>query len=219
MDAVVIPPLKKHRFSVIWLHGLGADGHDFESIIPELELDDNLGIKFIFPNAPIIPVTINGGAKMRAWYDIVGFDLNNRVNIDGINKSLDILDEYVQNEIRLGLTEQEIIIAGFSQGGVIALHSLLRSSYRYAAVVTLSSYLPCLDDIKDLISTKNKSTEVFFAHGQVDPVVPFAYGKQAYEDVKRIGYNSHWFEYQMQHQVSWEEINDLSKFLKRVTAI
>ena len=219
MDAVILPAIKNHNYTVIWLHGLGADGHDFESIVPELDLEEERGIKFIFPHAPVIPVTINGGAKMRAWYDIIGFDLNNRVNIEGINNSLSLLDTIIQDELNTGISEQNIILAGFSQGGVIALHSLLRSSYRFAAVIALSSYLPCLNEIQDQISTKNKSTNVFVAHGQVDPVVPFAYGQQAYEDLKRIGYSCEWYEYQMQHQVCWEEIKDLSTFIKKVTTI
>lgn len=214
---MIIPPKTNHYYTIIWLHGLGADGHDFEGIIPELNLDDSLGIKFVFPHAPIRPVTINGKIEMRAWYDIVGFNLNDRADIGGINQSINLIDQIIQNEIKSGISERNIILAGFSQGAVIALHMLLRSGYRFPAVIALSSYLPCFNEIKNEISAKDKSTEVFFAHGTLDPVVPYNFGKEAYEELTKIGFICSWYDYPMQHQVCWNEIKDLSAFITKIT--
>ena len=141
-DAVIIEPRETHKASIIWLHGLGADGHDFEPIVPELYLSTKLGIRFIFPNAPIRPITINGKTKMRAWYDIKSSNLREMEDIESIIESSNLIYNYIDTEIKRGISSNKIILAGFSQGGAIALHAGLRYPSQLAGLLALSTYLP-----------------------------------------------------------------------------
>lgn len=211
-DYVEILPEREHKFSIIWLHGLGADGHDFESIVPELRLDPV--IHYIFPHAPIIPVTINGGVEMRAWYDIKGMNLKERAEINGIRNSITIVNSLIDMEKKAGIPASNIILAGFSQGGVIVLHTALNSNECFAGVLALSTYLPFEDQLKP--GENIKKTPFFMAHGMFDPVVPFEYGKQALEFIKSEGFTVQWREYPMQHEVNLNEINDISQFISNI---
>lgn len=211
IDYVEILPESKHRYSVIWLHGLGADGHDFESIVPEMNLPRESGIHFIFPHAPIIPVSINGGVEMRAWYDIKGMDLENRAEMDGINRSKNIVNSLIESEIEQGIQSENIFIAGFSQGGAIALHTALSSDKTFAGVIALSTYLPFENSLN--IGEAIKKTPFFMAHGNYDPVVPFDFGTQALEFLKSNNITVEWNEYPMQHEVTYKEVKAIANFI------
>lgn len=216
-DAVNIEPKHEHKASVIWLHGLGADGHDFESIVPELNLPDEAGIRFIFPNAPIRPVTINGGMSMRAWYDIKTANLREREDAESITASFELITQYINAEIEKGIAANKIILAGFSQGGAITLHAGLRYPQPLAGLLALSTYLPVPDRLKDE-ATNNKNISIMMAHGIADPVIPVAQGKASCQTLKENGYNVEWHEYMMEHAVCLEEINAIAKWIKQVLA-
>ena len=213
-DAVVIGPSGIHRASVIWLHGLGADGHDFEPVVPELGLPDQLGIRYIFPHAPVRPVTINGGMAMRAWYDVKSADLCRQEDVVSIEASSHLLTDYIDAEIALGIPSDHIVIAGFSQGGAIALHTGLRFPCGLAGVLALSTYLPLPGRLHKEAHTSNSETPIMMAHGTLDPVIPVFQGKQSYEMLKLAGYPVTWHEYRMQHAVCLEEIRDIGAWMQ-----
>ena len=208
--------------SVIWLHGLGADGHDFEPIVPELRLPAALPLRFIFPHAPVRPVTVNGGMQMRAWYDIVSLDAEGRADEQGVRESSTIVDEFVAKEVERGIDAAKIVIAGFSQGGAIAIHNVLRARQAPAGLMALSTYLP-LDktvqaEVVDNPDAGDTSVPVFMAHGSFDPMVPYAFGKQSAQALESIGYTVEWHEYPMAHGVCPQEIADISAWLQRIYA-
>jgi len=212
-QAVIIEPRSRHKASVIWLHGLGADGHDFEPVIPALQLPDNHGIRFIFPNAPQRPVTINGGMVMRAWYDIRDMDLRKREDVEGIEGSRKILESFIQREKEAGIPSENILLAGFSQGGVVILYTGLRYPEQLAGLMALSTYLALPDKLASEANPANSTTPVFMAHGTMDPVIPIQQGKNSADQLKQAGYAVEWHEYPMQHAVSLEEIEDISRWL------
>jgi phospholipase/carboxylesterase len=214
-DAVIIEPKSEHKASVIWLHGLGADGHDFEAIVPELNLDDDLGIRFIFPNAPVRPVTINGGMAMRAWYDVKSPNLRELEDIDSISESHELIIQYISGERDKGIPANKIILAGFSQGGAITLHTGLRFPENLAGLLALSTYLP-LPNKLDKEATANKDISIFMAHGVADPVIPVDQGKTSSQTLTDHGYKVDWHEYMMQHAVCLEEINAIAAWIKKV---
>lgn len=214
-DAVIIEPKTTHKASVIWLHGLGADGHDFEPIVPELNLPEDMGIRFLFPNAPKRPVTINGGMPMRAWYDIKAQNLRDQEDHESIIESSNIVNAYINAEIESGIDANKIILAGFSQGGAITLHAGLRFSSRLAGLLALSTYLP----VPKLLETEaiaDKQTPIMMAHGSADPVIPVEQGRTSAETLKAQGYTIEWNEYMMQHSVCIEEITTIGTWIKRV---
>ncbi len=213
-DAVIIEAKNEHKASVIWLHGLGADGHDFESIVPELNLSSDLGIRFIFPNAPIRPVTINGGMSMRAWYDVKTPNLREIEDIESITESHELITQYINAEIEKGIPANKIILAGFSQGGAIALHTGLRYPDSLAGLLALSTYLPVSDQLENEAS-KHKNIPIMMAHGIVDPVIPVDHGRTSCQMLKDHGYNVEWHEYMMQHAVCLEEIHAIAAWLKK----
>jgi len=213
-DAVIIEPRNEHKASVIWLHGLGADGHDFESIVPELNLSDESGIRFIFPNAPIRPVTINGGMSMRAWYDVKSPNLRELEDIDSITESHELITQYIDAEIEKGISANKIILAGFSQGGAIALHTGLRYPVPLAGLLALSTYLPVVNQLKEV--TQSKDIPIMMAHGIADPVIPVDQGRTSSQTLKDEGYKVEWHEYMMQHAVCLEEINAISSWIKKI---
>jgi phospholipase/carboxylesterase len=214
-DTVVIEPQSAHKASDIWLHGLGADGHDFEPIVPELRLPNEHGIRFIFPHAPKRPVTINGGMVMRAWYDIRMPDLSLLEDENSIRESSDILNSYIDDEINAGVTADKILIAGFSQGGAIALFAGLRYPQKLAGLLALSTYLPLPDQLKVETTNANSEIPLMMMHGTFDPIVPVFQGHRSRDLLQQAGYSIEWREYPMQHAVCSQEINDISYWLQQ----
>ncbi|MGZ4954179.1 MAG: alpha/beta hydrolase [Methylobacter sp.] len=216
LSNIEIQPEAAHKYSVIWLHGLGADGHDFESLIPELHLTAKANIHFIFPNAPIQPVTINGGMSMRSWYDILEMSLDRRVDIGGIYRSAGLIELLIQQEIDKGISSANILLAGFSQGGVIALHTGLRYQYKLAGIIALSTYLPTIDQLKTERSAANNDIPIFMAHGIIDSIVAVESGKAAFDKLKAMGYNIEWHDYVMEHSLCIEETEHISAFINSI---
>lgn len=200
--------------TVIWLHGLGADGHDFEPIVPELNLPDSLAVRFIFPHAPIRPVTINGGAKMRAWYDFVPHSESS--GTDDIATSGKQIEAFIDREIARGIAPEKIVLAGFSQGGVIALHTGLRLPVRLAGIIALSTYLHDVNATERERSDANLAIPVLMIHGTHDPMIPVMRAATARENLIRLGYDVRWFDYPMGHQVCLEEVEQIAHFLQEV---
>lgn len=215
-EAIIIEPDSRHSSSIIWLHGLGADGHDFEPIIPELHLPDAWGLRFIFPNAPVRPVTINGGMAMRAWYDVRNIDLRKEEDAAAIEDSANLINHLIAAEISAGIPSEKILLAGFSQGGAIALYAGLRYPRRLAGLLALSTYLPLSEQLASEASEANKSVPVMMCHGQFDPVIPEIAGKQSRDFLQQMGYSIQWHSYPMQHAVCLEEIQDISHWLQEV---
>jgi phospholipase/carboxylesterase len=203
--------------SVIWLHGLGADGHDFEPVVPELRLPAELGLRFVFPHAPVQPVTLNGGMSMRSWYDILTLDRDGPVDEPGIRASAATLDKLIERELERGIAADKIVVAGFSQGGAIALLAALRSPHKLAGVMGLSTYLPLVKTFKDEVSVSE--LPVFMAHGVLDPVLPMALGRDTADWLIENGFNVEWHDYPMAHSVCIEEINDIRSWLLSVYGV
>lgn len=216
LTCVEIPATSSPQYSIIWLHGLGADGHDFESIVPELSLNNMEHINFIFPNAPVQAVTINGGMQMRSWYDILEASLDRAVAIDDIYQSSALLDQLIQQQIDQGIKAENILLAGFSQGGVIALHTGLRYPQKLAGIMALSTYMPTTEQLTTERSEENNATAIFMAHGTMDPIVYPQIAKDSFSRLKSMSYPISWHEYPMQHSFCLEEINDISAFINRV---
>jgi phospholipase/carboxylesterase len=202
--------------AVIWLHGLGADGNDFAGLVPELDLDDCPAIRFVFPHAPSIPVTLNGGYIMPAWYDILGANLVDRQDAAGIQKSEQAVKALIENEVARGIPFDRIVLAGFSQGCAMALHTGLRLQHRLAGIVALSGYLPLADRFATERALANANTPIFMAHGTQDPVVVLARGEKSRDALAAIGHPVQWHTYPMQHAVHPHEIADIASFLKQV---
>ncbi len=215
LSCIEIPATSTTLYSIIWLHGLGADGHDFESIVPELKLKKEPHIHFIFPNAPIQAVTINGGMEMRSWYDILAADLDREVAIDDIYQSATAVTQLIEQEIERGVKAENILLAGFSQGGVIALHAGLRFPQKLAGIIALSTYLPTTEQLKSERNINNDNTAIFMAHGSMDPVVAVQSAKIAFTQLKELSYPISWHEYPMQHSLCLEEITDIAAFINQ----
>jgi phospholipase/carboxylesterase len=211
MQAVEINTGSDPHASVIWLHGLGADGHDFEPIVPELALTKP--VRFVFPHAPVRPVTINQGMRMRAWYDIFQFG-GGPEDEAGVRASQKLVDEMIAEEKERGM--KTIVLAGFSQGGAIVLQTALRHPERLAAVLALSAYLPLNATLQAERSPANQDLPVFMAHGQYDDIIPLARAEQSREILERLGYKVEWHVYPMPHSVCPEELAHISQFLRRV---
>lgn len=212
-DAVILQPKSMHRASVIWLHGLGADGNDFAPIVPDLELSDELGIRFIFPHAPKRPVTINGGMVMRSWYDIKDPDLSQQHDREDFDSSAAILESWINAELAAGIPANRIIVAGFSQGGAITLHCGLVFPKQLAGLLVLSSYLPFIDVIEHQQAKENRETPILMMHGEYDPVIPIDFARQSCEILKQHKYSIEWHDYPMQHGVCMEEIRHIGHWL------
>ena len=204
--------------AVIWLHGLGADGNDFAGLVPELDLSGCPGIRFIFPHAPSMPVTINGGYVMPAWYDIRGTDLTSRQDEAGIRASEKAITALLEREITRGIPAKNIVLAGFSQGSAMALHTGLRFPQPLAGIMALSGYLPLADRFPAERSSFNADTPIFMAHGSQDPVVDPARGEASRDLLKALGYKVDWHVYPMPHGVHPREVADVSVFLTHVLA-
>jgi phospholipase/carboxylesterase len=203
---------------VIWLHGLGADGHDFEPIVPELALPVGLGVRFVFPHAPMRPVTLNNGYVMRAWYDLYELRDDGRVDEMGVRAGAAQIEALIARENERGVPSERLVLAGFSQGAALALHTGLRHAQRLAGIIGLSAYLPLARALKDEASPANAATPVFLAHGRLDAVLPFAAGERARDTLKSLAYDVTWKSYPMPHSVCPEELVDISAFLRRILA-
>ena len=197
--------------SIIWLHGLGADGHDFEPIVNELDLSQK--IRFVFPHAPVMPVTINNGMTMPAWYDIAEAKINQQQDEAGIKKSQQAIIALIEREIERGIDSRHIILAGFSQGGAIALHTALRYEQPLAGIMGLSTYLPLAESVAAEIHSNNKSTPIFLAHGKHDPIIAYQLASETNATLNHLGYSTELKQYEMEHSVCPEEINDISSWI------
>lgn len=204
---------KEPRAAVIWLHGLGADGHDFEPIVPELVRAHWPPLRFVFPHAPFRPVTINGGMAMRAWYDILALELAAREDEGGIRDSIARVAALIEREEGRGIPPDRLFLAGFSQGGAIALATLIRRARPLRGAIALSTYLPLAARSLAEATVESRQTPVFMAHGRFDPVVPEALGAASRDHLRALGYRVVWKSYPMAHQVSSEEIADLGDWL------
>jgi phospholipase/carboxylesterase len=200
------------RHAVIWLHGLGADGNDFLPIVPELVDPKWPPLRFVFPHAPVRPITINGGMAMRAWYDISGQEIAQRQDETGIRSSIVLLEELIAREIARGIATENIFLAGFSQGGAIVLAGGIRHAQRLGGIVALSTYLPMAEKTDAEASTANRAAPIFMAHGMLDPTISHALGEMSRDYLVQRGYAVDWHAYQMAHQVCMEEIADLRQW-------
>ncbi|MEQ8185142.1 MULTISPECIES: alpha/beta hydrolase [Marinobacter] len=198
--------------AVIWLHGLGASGHDFEPVVPELGLPDNAAVRFIFPHAPNMPVTINGGMTMPAWYDIKAMDIDRVVDTDQLMASSDAVAKLVDREIERGVKSENVVIAGFSQGGAVAYELGLSYPKRLAGIIALSTYFATAKTVKR--SEANRDIPIRIYHGTFDPMVPEALGRQSVEKLQEMGFEPTYQTYPMEHSVCMEEIVDIGKFLR-----
>jgi phospholipase/carboxylesterase len=213
LPCVEIETAPNPQHAVIWLHGLGADGHDFEPIVPELVDRAWPALRFVFPHAPVRPVTINGGMPMRAWYDITGMEIAQRQDERGMRESLSQLEALIAREVARGVTSEKILLAGFSQGGAIALAGGLRHVQQLGGIIALSTYLPLAEKTAAEVSVANRATPIFFAHGTFDPVVPLALGMMSRDHLRGLGYEPEWHTYPMAHQLCADEIADLRRFM------
>jgi phospholipase/carboxylesterase len=213
LPAVEIDPDGQPLASVIWLHGLGADGHDFEPIVPALGLPRDARVRFVFPHAPMRPVTINGGYVMRAWYDIKNLNLERMVEEEDLEISRQQLEAWIRHEEASGVPAERIAVAGFSQGGAIALYGGLQFERRLAGIVALSCYHPLPHLIGERGSKANAGIPLFMAHGTYDPIVPLPLAEATVATLRERGYEPEWHTYPMPHGVSPEEIGDIGRFL------
>ena len=214
LEAIDLETGRNATTSVIWLHGLGADGHDFEAIVPELDLPE-VPIRFVFPHAPMRPVTINGGMVMRAWYDVKDASIR-REDEAGVRASQAQVEALIAREKERGTKADRLVLAGFSQGGAIALHTGLRHRERLAGIMALSCYLPIGEQLAAEAQAANRVAPIFQAHGTADPVVVFTRALQSRDLLERQGYAVEWRQCPMPHSVCQEEIRDISAWLRRV---
>jgi phospholipase/carboxylesterase len=212
---VDVKPAAQADAAVVWLHGLGDSGDGFAPIVPELRLPKSSGIRFLFPHAPVRPITINGGMQMRGWYDIKTWDLNDRADETGVRESAAAVTALLDKLIEQGIPANRILLAGFSQGGVIALHLLPRLPYKLAGVMALSTYMAVPGKLKEEMTGVNKSTAVLVNHGTHDEVVPYSAGQAAFNALKFAGFNVNWAEYRMGHSVCPQQIADISRFIQQ----
>ena len=215
-ESVTVETGPKPAFSIIWLHGLGADGHDFEPLVPELLEKDTPALRFVFPHAPVRPVTINNGFAMRAWYDIIGIDRRSAEDFAGIHASAEAIGALIRQENARGVATNHIALAGFSQGGAMALHIATRFPEKLAGVIALSCYLPLARQFATERTAANLATPMFLAHGTQDPVVPFTLGDETRKILEGTGYRPEWHAYPMPHALCAEEVVDLRNFLRKL---
>lgn len=214
LPPIELEPEYSAKKTIIWLHGLGADGSDFTPIVPELKLPADLNIRFIFPHAPMIPVTINNGQVMRAWYDIFSLIGDRKIDHEGIRQSEKRIHQLIEKEKSRGISEENIILAGFSQGAVMTLATGLAYPKRLGGLIALSGYLPFPENVlAERLNPANEKTPVFIAHGTEDKIVPYALGKAAYLNLKKAALPLSWHAYEMGHTVCQQEIHDISQWI------
>jgi phospholipase/carboxylesterase len=216
LDAIEIETAPNPDAAVIWMHGLGDDGKGWSDIVPSLALPPHLAIRFIFPHAPMMAVTINNGMRMRAWYDIRQANLNERADLDGVRRSTVHVDALLAREAARGIVPNRTLLAGFSQGGAIALYAGLRFDARLAGIVALSAYLIAADDVEAQASAANRDVPIFMAHGMRDPVIAFAWAEHSRDVLKAGGWPLEWHAYPMEHSAVTEEIVAAGAFITRV---
>ena len=217
LDCIEINPSGRPTTTIIWLHGLGADGHDFEAIVPELRLPESLSIRYVFPHAPERSITINAGLRMRGWFDIL--DLKHRadsVDMDQFLESEDMLRALINNELQSGMPSDRILLAGFSQGGAIALRTGLQYQKQLAGILAMSMHLPTIHNLAPDLSPENRKVPILMAHGQMDPVIPLAKAIETREELFRLGYAVDWHEYPIQHTVCADEIQEIRSWLLQI---
>jgi len=223
MTAELLPSIEletgpRPTAAVVWLHGLGADGNDFVPIVNEMRLPPSLPIRFVFPHAPVRPVTLNNGFRMRAWYDLSAGDITNRADVAGVLDSQAHIEALIAREKSRGIDARRIILAGFSQGGVIALFTGVRHAERLAGIVALSTYVVLPDRLAEEGSAANRDVPIFMAHGTSDPMVRLEWGEAGRRALVAAGFGVEWHTYPMPHSVVWEEIEAVSAFISRVLA-
>ena len=214
LDAIEIETGANPATSIIWLHGLGADGNDFAPIVPELDLPKT-AIRFVFPHAPVQPVTINAGTRMRAWYDIADGAIR-REDERGVRASQALIETLIGREKERGTKAERLVLAGFSQGGAIALQTGLRHPERIAGIMALSTYVPIAEHLPAEASAANRKLPIFMAHGSFDPVIPLARAQESSKLLQSLGYALEWREYSMPHSVCTEELADIGAWLKEI---
>lgn len=216
LDTLEATTASEPTATVIWLHGLGADAHDFEPVVPYLSAASGPKIRFVFPNAPVIPVTVNGGMQMRAWYDILGIDIPARQDEPGIRRTEQLVVELIEKEKARGIAPGRIILAGFSQGGAIALHTALRYPEQLGGILALSTYLPIADTVAAERTAVNQAIPILMTHGSHDPVIPVHYAQHSRDKLQQLGYSVEYKVYAMAHEVSLEELQDIKDWLGQV---
>jgi phospholipase/carboxylesterase len=212
-EAIVMTPATPPTASVIWLHGLGADGTDFVPLVPELRLPDDIAPRFIFPNAPVRPVTVNNGMSMPAWYDIYRFGVKDREDAAGIRASAAVIHGLIDSEHAAGISTARIVLAGFSQGGAIALQAGLRYAQPLAGILALSPYMPLAASLAAESSPANRAIPILMCHGRQDPVVPLELARKSFEALQAQGYTPRLLEYPMEHTLCAEEVVAISHWL------
>jgi phospholipase/carboxylesterase len=216
LETIEVETAPKPTAAVIWLHGLGADGHDFESVVPQLVQRGERAWRFVFPHAPVRAVTLNGGMRMRAWYDIKGLDRNAVQDVAGFQDSDRKVRELIDREVARGIPESRIVLAGFSQGGAVSLYMISRLPGKLAGVMALSCYVPMQGSFSAERRQANDATPIFMAHGQADATLPMLLGSNSRDFLRKHGYKVEWHEYPMAHNVCPEEVGDIREFLFRV---
>jgi phospholipase/carboxylesterase len=215
LDCVEMQTTPAPTAAIVWLHGLGADGYDFVPLVKELQALGAPAARWVFPHAPQRAVTINGGSVMRAWYDILGADLVRREDGAGVRESQQLVEALIAREVERGVARARIVLAGFSQGGAITLHTGLRQAQPLAALIALSSYVPLADTLAAERATASQAVPIFMAHGTSDPVIPLARATAARDQLRALDYQVDWHEYPMPHSVCGEEVEALAAFLRR----
>jgi phospholipase/carboxylesterase len=218
LECIELQTHARPQNAVVWLHGLGADGYDFVPVVRELETAGAPAARYVFPHAPQIPVTINSGYVMRAWYDILGTELVRLEDGARIRASAEAVERLIEREVERGVPRSRVVLAGFSQGGAITLHAGLRAREPLAGLMALSTYLPLADTVDAEATKESRGIPIFMAHGTSDPMIPIARSTASRDRLKTLGYAVEWHEYPMPHSVSAEEIRDIAKFLQRVFA-
>lgn len=219
LESVVIDSPEQTHAVVIWLHGLGADGYDFVDVIPYLDLPKANSIRFVFPHAPSMPVTLNGGMIMPSWFDIESLSLDARQDEAGLKKSQQAISALIEKNMAEGIGAERHLLIGFSQGGALALQTGLRFPHKIGGVAALSSYLPLHKLLSAQRHEANHDTAIFLAHGKLDPLLPYSIGKQSYSYLKELNYNVAWHEYDMAHEVCLPELKDLGQWIKKTLNI
>lgn len=206
------------QHAIIWLHGLGAGSNDFPPVIPLLGLESERAIRFIFPQAPNRPITINGGMSMPAWYDIKGMEIDDKEDLDGIRQSQNTLEQLINEQVKQGIPTENIIIAGFSQGGAVVYHTGIRSDYKLAGIMALSTYLPFATQAQTEHKDINKDIAILACHGMQDPMVPIHLGKTSVDVLTALGFTVTWKTYQMEHSVSPTQLTDIGQWINETLA-
>lgn len=215
-DALVVETRKPVDFSIIWLHGLGADGYDFEPIIPELDLPPEAAIRFVFPHAPVRPITINGGMRMRAWYDVTGFGPEDDQDAGGMFESVSLVRGFIEQEMAQGIQARRILLAGFSQGGAIALLCGLQFPDVLAGILAMSAYMPLMGDPEVTMNAAQMKTPILMMHGDSDPLINPVFARNSYHYLQNLGLNIQWKQYPMQHSVCHEQVQDIGRWITKI---